>query len=68
MQEMQQLAVKDGQLEQIVAMIAQKLGIALPPPPAQPAPAPAPAGPSGPPPAAQPPGDGAALLENPVAA
>lgn len=74
MQEMQQMAVKDSQLEQIVGMIAQKLGIPLPaqqpsapiaPPQGGQAPAPAPQGaPQSPPPGANP----AAMLQNPIAA
>ena len=72
MQEMQQMAVKDGQLEQVVAIIAQKLGITMPtqqgapPPTSAGAPGPAPA-PQGPPPS-QPPANPAAIIQNPIAA
>ena len=72
MQNMQQLAVKDSQLEQAVAVVMQRLGIAMPQQP--PAPAQGPAGPVAPPNAVPPPApapaapqqtSGARLLQNP---
>ncbi len=74
MGQMQQLAMKDAQTDQVVGMIAQKLGVQLPPPPPQQAPqgqppaAPATgSGPSAasaaPAPASAP--NGAALLQSP---
>jgi hypothetical protein len=74
MQNMQQLAAKDAQIEQALTMVAQKLGLPLPSAPQPPAgaaptgqpPAAAPAGVGGPPVPPAPAVNGASILQNPT--